>query len=443
MKIFNIDEAANYLNISTSTLYRAINNYQIPARKVGKQWRISENVLSAWLMGKNVIEEPAPITDKPKSYAMDASRLKFIDLFCGIGGFRISAEKHNMECVFSSDNDKYVQETYAHWYGERPVGDIREFTKSEKELNLIPKFDILFAGFPCQPFSYSGRNEGFEDKTRGTLFFHVAKIISYHKPKAIILENVKGLKSHNEGNTLKIIKTTLHEMGYTLFDDILNSVYFNIPQFRERWFCIGIRNDLIQNDISYFKLNKGNFNYKPALKDIIEEQFNTIPSLKIPNFDIERIKYHFSHMEEFKDGRVKHDNSKYLPNTKKGKHGVYSYLKPDKTLRFHIGDKAKTQIQESYYVHSDTYAPAIIANRRPKLWDLQRYLSVKECMKLQAFPETLEFPVSDAQAYKQLGNSVCVAVVDSVMKDMLGLLRLAQKNETILGNTESIFAETV
>lgn len=440
MKIFNIIEAANYLNISPSTLYRAIKNKQIPARKVGKQWRISESVLSEWLIGLSIVENLPFPTHRTSSNCN--SKLKFIDLFCGIGGFRISAEKHNMECVFSSDNDKFVQETYMHWYGERPFGDIREFTKSETHLNLIPKFDILFAGFPCQPFSYSGRNEGFEDKTRGTLFFHVAKIILHHKPKALILENVKGLKSHDEGKTLTIIKETLSEMGYTLFDDIINSIHFNVPQYRERWFCVGIRNDLIHNDINYYKLNKGSINYKPVLKDIIEEQFNSIPSLKISHFDLEKIKFHFANMHKFADGRVKHDNSKYLSKTKKGKHGVYSYLKPDKTLRFHIGDKAKTQIQESYYVHSETYAPAIIANRRPKLWDIQRYLSVKECLKLQAFPENLIFPVSDAQAYKQLGNSVCVSVVDSVMKDMLELLKLAQNGLQFV-NTKKRIEEVV
>lgn len=424
MTILTLKEAATYLKISDSTLYRNIKKKNIPAEKLGKQWRINKEALDDWLMGR--VRPSNTIVKLDIKNKKSTNKLKFIDLFCGIGGFRRAAEKHGMECVFSSDNDKFVQETYAHWYGEKPHGDITTFTKSKEELNKINDFDVLFAGFPCQPFSYAGRNEGFEDKTRGTLFFHVAKILDHHKPKALVLENVKGLKSHNKGETLATIRDTLNGMGYTLFQDIINSYHFNIPQYRERWFCVGIRNDLIQNDISTFELNKGNMNLKPELASILEKNINDSNSQKIPQFELERIKYHFSNMDKFENGRVKHDNSKYAPETKKGKHGVYSFLKPDKTLRFHIGDVAKTQIQEAYYVHSNTYAPAIIANRRPKLWDIERFLTVSECLKLQGFPEDLKFPVSDAQAFKQLGNSVCVAVVESVVKDMLDLLDIAQ-----------------
>ncbi|TLU65296.1 DNA (cytosine-5-)-methyltransferase [Thalassotalea litorea] len=432
MKIFNIKEASDFLNISESTLYRSIKQNQIPARKVGKQWRLSEEALSKWLMGDNNMKDViVPLTAK-KTEKNEPNSLRFIDLFCGIGGFRQAAEKQGLKCVYSSDSDKFVQETYSHWYGEKPFGDITEFTASEEKLNTIPDFDILFAGFPCQPFSYAGRNEGFEDKTRGTLFFHVAKILSHHKPQALVLENVKGLKSHNKGATIQVIRDTLSELGYTLFDDIINSYHFGVPQYRERWFCVGIRNDLIKTDISEFSLNKGNLNLQPKLLDIIDDSVEINKSNKIADFELERIDFHFKNMNFFEDKRVQHDNSKYAPDTKKGRFGVYSYLKPDKTLRFHIGDRAKTQIQEAYYVHSNTYAPAIIANRRPKLWDLKRYLTVKECLKLQAFPSDLEFPVSDAQAFKQLGNSVCVKVVESVVSDMLQFLRIAQSTESSL-----------
>jgi len=424
MTVFTLKEAAAYLKISDSTLYRNIKKNKIPAKKLGKQWRINETALNNWLMGKST--NPNTVVKLEIKDKKSTNKLRFIDLFCGIGGFRRAAEKHNMECVFSSDNDKFVQETYSHWYGDKPHGDITAFTESEEELNKIDDFDVLFAGFPCQPFSYAGRNEGFEDKTRGTLFFHVAKILDHHKPKALVLENVKGLKSHNKGETLETIRETLKEMGYTLFEDIINSYHFNVPQYRERWFCVGIRNDLIQNSIDSFKLNKGNMNLKPELHSILDNNINSKNAQKIPLFELDRIRYHFSNMKHFENGRVQHDNSRYAPETKKGKHGVYSFLKPDKTLRFHIGDVAKTQIQEAYYVHSNTYAPAIIANRRPKLWDIQRFLTVRECLKLQAFPEDLEFPVSDAQAFKQLGNSVCVAVVESVVKDMLNILDMAQ-----------------
>lgn len=432
MKVLSIKEASKFLRISETTLYRNIKAGKVPAQKIGKQWRLSEQVLVSWLNGEHFMKNNiVPLfndtySSPPKSDFSFNKRLKYIDLFCGIGGFRQAASKFNMECVFSSDNDKFAQATYEHWYGEKPVGDITEFTKTEEKLDEIPRFDVLFAGFPCQPFSYAGRNEGFEDKTRGTLFFHVAKILEHHQPKALVLENVKGLKSHNKGQTIETIKQTLIDIGYVIFDDVINSLNFNVPQYRERWFCVGIRKDLI-NESLQFQLNKGDPRATPVLKDILDElDLESHPELKIPSFEQERIKYHFDNMKHYDNGRVKHDSSKYSPQTKKGKHGVYSFLKPDKTLRFHIGDVAKTQIQEAYYVHSDTYAPAIIANRRPKLWDINRFMSVKECLRLQSFPSSLEFPVSNAQAFKQLGNSVCVKVVESVIKDMHELLAYSQ-----------------
>jgi DNA (cytosine-5)-methyltransferase 1 len=425
MKVFNLKEASEFLKISESTLYRSIKNKKIPAQKIGKQWRLSEQALISWLNGESMQSDNIISINNTKT---SKDSLKFIDLFCGIGGFRRAAESHGMECVFSSDNDKFVQATYEHWYGDKPFGDITEFTQTPSQLNKIPPFDVLFAGFPCQPFSYAGRNEGFEDKTRGTLFFHVAKILSHHRPKALILENVKGLKSHNKGETLQTVRDSLNEIGYTLFDDIINSYHFDIPQYRERWFCVGIRNDLISDELLSYELNKGDRSKTPILKTILEPRENVKSSLEIKSAEKQKIKFHFDNMEKVSNGRVQHDNSQYEAHTKKGRHGVFSFLKPDKTLRFHIGDVAKTQIQESYYVHSGTYAPAIIANRRPKLWDIERFLSVKECLKLQAYPADLEFPVSDAQAYKQLGNSVCVAVVNSVVGDMLSILEKSNRS---------------
>lgn len=424
MEYLTVKEASKLLKLSETTVYRMLREGSIKARKIGKQWRILGEELFSTDKRKansNVVEfVSSEMSSKGKG-------LRFIDLFCGIGGFRLAGDRFGMECVFSSDNDKFVQETYESWYGEKPAGDITEFTKSKSTLNRIPEFDVLFAGFPCQPFSYAGQNKGFEDTTRGTLFFHVAKIVKHHQPQAVILENVKGLKSHNKGNTIKTVKKTLDEMGYILIDEIINSYEFGVPQYRERWFCVALRKDLFKGEHSNFKLTTRASTDKSNLKDIIVDESNHDPKLKIPQFELERIKYHFENMHKFSNGRVEHDNSRYGKNTKKGRHGVFSFLKPDKTLRFHIGDRAKTQIQEAYYVHCDTYGPAIIANRRPKLWDLGRFLSVKECLRLQAFPDYLTFPVSDAQAYKQLGNSVCVTVVESVINDMLDFLSQAKK----------------
>lgn len=338
-----------------------------------------------------------------KKHNIMKKNFKFIDLFCGIGGFRLSFDELGGDCVFSSDIDKYAGQTYEANFGEFPHGDITKIEASD-----IPTFDILLGGFPCQPFSYSGQKEGFEDKTRGTLFFDIVRIIKYHKPKMFLLENVKGLKSHNNGETLCIIEETLFELGYHIHWKVLDSLNFGVPQKRERWYCVGFD----KNVDFVFPSGKRGF---PKLKDIIVESDNDDKSLKLTDFEIERIEKHF----KSKEIRVKHDNSKYGLNTKKGKHGIYSYQKPDGSLRFHVGDVAKTQIQEAFYSCVDTYACTIIANRTPKLWDLKRKLSVRESARLQGFPDKFIFPVSNNQAYKQLGNSVVVPVIKSIGKEMI------------------------
>ena len=338
-------------------------------------------------------------------------KYKFIDLCCGIGGFRQAFDELGCECVFSSDIDKYANATYEANFGDLPHGDITGIKETE-----IPNFDILLAGFPCQPFSYSGRNEGFEDKTRGTLFFDVVRIIKHHKPKMFLLENVKGLKSNNSGKTLKIIEETLIKLGYKINWTIIDSLKFGVPQKRERWYCVGFDKDI------EFEFPKGK-NITPKLKDIISNEYNNDESLKLTDFEISRIDFHF----KSKEIRVKHDNSKYAPNTKKGKHGVFSFQKADGSLRFHVGDVAKTQIQEAFYSCLDTYACTIIANRTPKLWDLKRKLSVREAARLQGFPDNFVFPVSNNQAYKQLGNSVVVPVIKAIGEKMLSSYEYERK----------------
>lgn len=328
-----------------------------------------------------------------------------IDLFCGIGGFRLAMEENNVKCVFSSDIDKFAQQTYFANFGEIPNGDITKIKESE-----IPSFDILTAGFPCQPFSYAGEKAGFEDKTRGTLFFDICRILKHHKPAMVFLENVKGLVSHKNGETLNTVLSNLRELGYFPHWKVLSSLAFGLPQKRERWYCVAYRKDIAFE----WPTPIGG---TPTLRDIVDIN-NHNPSLRLTNFEIERIKYHFNNVKSTED-RVLHDNSKYKPNTKKGKYGVYSFQKSDGSLRFHVGDKAKTQIQEAFYACLDTYAPTIIANRTPKLWDIQRRLSVLEAKRLQGFSDDFVMPVSDAQAYKQLGNSISVPIVKLIMKKMI------------------------
>lgn len=335
---------------------------------------------------------------------MNQNILKGIDLFCGIGGFRLAMEDSNVQCVFSSDIDKFAQATYCANFNEIPTGNIKAV-----EAKDIPEFDILTAGFPCQPFSYAGGKAGFEDETRGTLFFDICRILDFHKPPMVFLENVKGLVSHNNGDTLNTVISSLKKLGYYPHWDVLSSLDFGLPQKRERWYCVAFRDDIPFE----FPAPLGG---KPVLRDIVDINDHS-PELSLSQFELDRIDYHFAHCHE--EERVKHDNSKYAPNTKKGKHGVYSFQKPDGSLRFHVGDRAKTQIQEAFYACLDTYAPTIIANRTPKLWDLRRRLSVLEAKRLQGFPDEFKMPVSDCQALKQLGNSVSVPIIKLIMHNMI------------------------
>lgn len=341
----------------------------------------------------------------------EKANFTFIDLFAGIGGFRLAMQKLGGRCVFSSEWDDAAKQTYFENYGEVPFGDI---TKPETKALIPNKFDVLCAGFPCQPFSYSGQKLGFRDKTKGTLFFDVCEILKEKQPQAFFLENVKGLVSHENGKTIETIRSILtEELGYDIHECVLCSLDFGLPQKRERWYCVGFKKK------SKFEFPKST-NKSAVLRDIIDMD-NNDPSLTLPKFELDRIRYHFEHADEV---RVKHDNSKYAPNTKKGKYGVYSFQKSDGSLRFHVGDPAKTQIQEAFYSCLDSYASTIIANRTPKLWDIERKLSVRESARLQGFPDDFKIPVSAAQAYKQFGNSVSVPVLTEIVKCMINHLEL-------------------
>jgi len=224
----------------------------------------------------------------------------FIDLFAGIGGMRLGTQQQNGLCVFSSEFDRFAQDTYLTNHGEYPFGDI---TKIEEE--NVPKHNLLIAGFPCQPFSYAGLNEGFEDQARGTLFFDILRIIKAKEPEAVLLENVKGFKSHENGKTMDVALNALKAIGYNPTWKVLNSYDYGVPQFRERWYCIATKNDVTFNFPE-------NFDRKSRLKDIVNIE-DKDPSLRLSEFEISRIKHHF----RSKDIRVKHDNSMYEAHTKK------------------------------------------------------------------------------------------------------------------------------
>ena len=366
-------------------------------------------------IAKSDINKMATSKTKKKK-ASSSNALKGIDLFCGIGGFRLAMQDNNVECVFSSDIDKFAQQTYEANFHEVPTGDITKVAAND-----IPSFDILAAGFPCQPFSYAGEKKGFEDTTRGTLFFDICRILEYHKPAMVFLENVKGLVSHKNGETLATVIDNLKKLGYYPHWQVLSSLDYGLPQKRERWYCVAFREDV---PFEFPKPLGGH----PTLRDIVDLDDHS-PQLTISKFELDRIDYHFAHCKETE--RVQHSNAKYEPNTKKGKYGVYSFQKPDGSLRFHVGDPAKTQIQEAFYSCLDTYASTIIANRTPKLWDIRRKLSVLEAKRLQGFPDDFVMPVSDAQAYKQLGNSVSVPIIKMIMSNMIATYEKEIKNEVL------------
>lgn len=241
-------------------------------------------------------------------FSPNETKFTFIDLFAGIGGFRLAMQNLGGRCVFSSEWDDAAKQTYFENYGEVPFGDI---TKPETKALIPENFDVLCAGFPCQPFSYSGQKLGFKDKTKGTLFFDVCEILKERQPQAFFLENVKGIVSHEKGKTIETIRNILtDELDYDIHEIVLSSLDFGLPQKRERWYCVGFKK---KTDFEFPKgTRKG-----ATLREIVDVD-NNDPSLILPQFERDRIKYHFEHADEI---RVKHDNSKYAPNTKKGKYG--------------------------------------------------------------------------------------------------------------------------
>lgn len=292
--------------------------------------------------------------------------LKFIDLFAGIGGIRIGFEKHFGKCVFSSEWDKFAQITYQENFGHKPAGDITKIHET-----LIPKFDILLAGFPCQPFSNAGLKKGFED-SRGTLFFDIARIAKYHKPKVIFLENVKGFKNHNKGDTFNTVKLILEEMGYKIFHQVLNARDFGVPQNRERIYIVAFLDDV---DFSFPKPQNLNVKVGDILEKEVEEKYTISDKL----------------WEGHQRRKIEH----------KSKGNGFGYSLFDNNSNY------TSTISARYYKDGSE----ILINQIGKN---PRKVTPREAARLQGFPENFKIPVSDNQAYKQFGNSVCVLVIDAI-----------------------------
>jgi len=304
---------------------------------------------------------------------------KFIDLFCGIGGFRISAEELNGNCVFSSEIDETAIKTYEENFNEKPSGDIKKI-----KANSIPDHDVLLAGFPCQAFSVGGFRKGFADK-RGTLFFEIERILKNKKPKAFLLENVKGLYTHDKGRTFKIIRKSLENLGYKIYYKILNSKNFGVPQNRERIYIVGF---LLQKDFFDFpesiKLRKN-------LNDIIEIGIN---SRKISSIGLRHIK----------------NNLKIY----KKKHQVNG-----------LDNLIATQIRPNdCSFKNDGIAPCLVAkmgtggNNVPVIVKQMRFLTARECLRLMGFKDTFKIGNS-SKNFLNIGNSVVVPLVKKILKNLL------------------------
>ena len=304
--------------------------------------------------------------------------MTFIDLFAGLGGFRIALESLGAKCVYSSEWDEPVQKVYQDNFGDLPEGDI---TKVDEK--LIPDHDILCAGFPCQAFSISGKQRGFED-SRGTLFFDVARIVKEKKPKVVFMENVKNFATHDGGRTLAVVKATMEELGYTFNARVLNAVDYGVPQKRERIYMVCFRNDLNISDFGYpepFELTKHVEDYLLSDESLVE------------NLYVERPDMHYNDKEdnEYSNKSIR------LGTVNKGGQGerIYSIKGIAITLSAYGGGVfAKTG---GYYINGRA-----------------RKLHPRECARIMGFPDTYKIAQSANQAYKQFGNSVVIDVLQLI-----------------------------
>ncbi len=306
----------------------------------------------------------------------------FIDLFAGIGGIRIAFEKAGGTCLFSSEYDPYPAKIYEDNFGEKPAGDITKINERD-----IPSHDVLVGGFPCQPFSIAGvskkgslgRKHGFEDETQGTLFFDVARIIKYHKPKMFLLENVKNLKSHDKGNTFKVILKALQNLGYNVQEKIIDGGLL-VPQHRERIYIVGT---LDHSQPFQFPIIKAK---NTTLEDILEPEGKVDP------------KYTLS--DKLWAGLQRHaDNHKAKGNG------------------FGFGLKKRNEVARTLSARYYKDGSEILIDQGPR--KNPRRLTPQECARLMGFPKKFKITVSDTRAYKCFGNSVVVPIVERLAKQMV------------------------
>lgn len=318
-----------------------------------------------------------------------------VDLFSGIGGIRIAFEENGAECVCSSEIDKYACQTYYDNFRDYPFGDVSKLSKSD-----LPNFDILAGGFPCQPFSIGGFRKGFED-ARGTLFFEVARLLKECKPKAFLLENVQGIVTHDNGKTLRTIECILSDLNYNFKWKVMNAKDYGIPQNRNRWYCVGFRDDLnISFDDLYSTPGNKKFKFPSkcslsySLLDIIQEEADEC--YKISETAIINI-------EKFKDAYLSKNNTEY-------------------PLIAYEVRKSRTSFR------NDGISPCLTAkmgtggNNVPIVVSQNRKLTEVECLKLMGFPSWYRIKKNSSHSYKQIGNSVVIPVVSQLAKEIINIL---------------------
>jgi DNA (cytosine-5)-methyltransferase 1 len=321
-------------------------------------------------------------TLKSNDLSINAPKFKFIDLFAGIGGIRIPFDELGGKCILGSEIDKYAKTTYNSYFDDMPEGDITNIKPCE-----INDFDVLVGGFPCQPFSQAGHRKGFHD-TRGTLFFEIEKILRCKTPRAFLLENVKGLKGHDKGNTFRVIKESLETMGYYVTEQVLSAKDFGLPQNRERIYIVGFWN---KEDFERFNFPIPT-NIKTRLGDILEKN--------VPE------KYTIS------DALWAGHQRRKKEHKEKGNGFGYGLFNADSVYT--------NTISARYYKDGSE----ILIEQKGKN---PRKLTPIEAARLQGFPEALVLSaqkagVSDTQLYKQLGNAVPVNVIRSIAKNIINAM---------------------
>lgn len=357
--------------------------------------------------GENKI--PVPFANPRVPYKSIGNNFKFIDLFAGIGGFRLAGEQVSGICVFSSEWDKYARRAYFMNFGQVPYGDITQFTKSTADLNRIPEHDVLCAGFPCQAFSISGKQGGFKDP-RGTLFFEIYKIAKHHKPKVLFLENVKNFAKHDKGNTFRTVKYTLEEkmaqetngeVFYRVSSAVLNASDFGASTKRERIYIVAVRNDLSENFLLWedwcniFK-DLGRNNIPPKFLENDIQGDDAIDPLLLKKITIRRGDIKLS-----KKNHVYHPNPIRIGIIGKGGQGERIYSIKGHAITFSAYGGGAASKTGAYLINNKV-----------------RKLTPTECARAMGFRKmdvnTIDVPL--IQRYKQFGNSVVVDVVREIFK---------------------------